>query len=80
VQSTVLDQTDVGLGDLTVLLENSPLADWARDAAGRYGISPLRALEAMGAALTETSRHHPCTTDPVVRTRATVGTGSHAYQ
>jgi hypothetical protein len=65
MQSNVLGQTGVGLGGLTGLLDDSPLADWATDVAGRYGISPLRALEVMGAALTETShRRRPCATDP----------------
>ncbi len=69
MQSNVLDQTEAGLGELTALLDDSPLADWARDAARRYGISPLRALEVMGGALTETSQcHQPCAADPVVRT------------
>jgi hypothetical protein len=50
--SNILERTEVDVGGLSRLLDDSPLADWAWDAAGRYGVSPLRALEMMAAALT----------------------------
>ncbi len=49
--SNILERTEVDVGDLSGLLDDSPLADWAWDAAWTYGISPLRALEMMAGAL-----------------------------
>jgi hypothetical protein len=54
--SNILERTEVDVGGLSRLLDDSPLADWAWDAAVRYGISPLRALEMMAAALMRSSQ------------------------
>ena len=55
--SSVLKHTEVDVVGLSRLLDDSPLADWAWDAAGRYGISPVHALEMMAAALMRSSQH-----------------------